>query len=128
MVSGIPSAIVFREGKWLTKFEDASPFLLHVVKKEVESTRFVYQYTQNQANIRKALYNGECKGTKEIYGQAATCQVVSNATGVFNNNGSNLYPFIQLPYNKWVGWNQAVSNYQRTKYNRDQDTFTPEEQ
>jgi hypothetical protein len=97
MVSGIPSAIAFREGKWRTKFEDASPFLLHVVKKG-SSEPFVYQYTQSQANLRKALYNGECKGTQEIYGQAATCQVISNATGIFNNDGSKAYPMIVLPY------------------------------
>ena len=41
MVSGIPASIVFREGMWKTKFEDASPFLLHVIpKSEIKTFNF----------------------------------------------------------------------------------------
>jgi hypothetical protein len=44
MVSGLPAALAFREGKWKTKFEDASPFLLHVIPKERIKT-FNFEYT-----------------------------------------------------------------------------------
>jgi glutathionylspermidine synthase len=34
IIGGVPAGLAFREGKNATKFADANPYLLHLVKKE----------------------------------------------------------------------------------------------
>jgi len=122
----MPAGLSFREGKAGTHFEDANPFLPHVVKTTDEWT-LNFELTKAQNVIRKKLYNNKHSTKTEwnIYAKNRGSYDISVLTGTFKTENKYVVSDVKADYKAWPAYKSEVAKAHKTLYS--EYNFIPED-